>query len=491
MEIVFCERCGVSIPEHQVVGVRQASDGRDLCATCSGPGAVDGDLPLYFCENCSVSIAVSEVITGQARTEGTGYLCGVCARSSPAERSARRTAVERELSRGVSAAEAVAATAAPRTPDAGLVLYFCEGCNASVPAAQVASGRALVRGGRTWCVSCRVRVEAEGVSAPASAGFVPVLAAALLASAATAAGFLAFEGGKAEDEAKARARVTGELEALRSEIRRERLSDAAARDSLQAALGGPLTTLERDLGVVRADARAAREGSERLAAVLGTDRPDRPDRLAVLEGRVGSVEGQMRERFADLEKRIEVQLAAALEQVRLAAEDAAMSGSGGTDPGAGSTSGGGSTDTPPSPDATGPPAGLDDQTQKVIALLKDLDAGVRFSAAIELGKLGNRAVWKALVEALKKDDDVFVRRACVRSLGELKAYDAFPDLVEALTDSEEYVAKQASMVVKEMAGQDFGYKQSQSKSDRKRVAERAGKWWEDNRDRLAPGSTTK
>ena len=468
MEIVFCERCGVSIPEHQVVGVRQASDGRDLCATCSGPGAVDGDLPLYFCENCSVSIAVSEVITGQARTEGTGYLCGVCARSSPAERSARRTAVERELSRGVSAAEAVAATAAPRTPD-----------------------DALVRGGRTWCVSCRVRVEAEGVSAPASAGFVPVLAAALLASAATAAGFLAFEGGKAEDEAKARARVTGELEALRSEIRRERLSDAAARDSLQAALGGPLTTLERDLGVVRADARAAREGSERLAAVLGTDRPDRPDRLAVLEGRVGSVEGQMRERFADLEKRIEVQLAAALEQVRLAAEDAAMSGSGGTDPGAGSTSGGGSTDTPPSPDATGPPAGLDDQTQKVIALLKDLDAGVRFSAAIELGKLGNRAVWKALVEALKKDDDVFVRRACVRSLGELKAYDAFPDLVEALTDSEEYVAKQASMVVKEMAGQDFGYKQSQSKSDRKRVAERAGKWWEDNRDRLAPGSTTK
>ena len=92
------------------------------------------------------------------------------------------------------------------------------------------------------------------------------------------------------------------------------------------------------------------------------------------------------------------------------------------------------------------------------------------------------------MEALRKDDDPFVRRACCRSLGELKAFEAIPALVDALSDGEEYVAKQASMVLREMSGQDFGYKQNQPKGERKKVADRARKWWEENKARLAPGA---
>ena len=83
-EIVFCERCGVSIPEHEIAASRQASGGRDLCPTCLAPSlGSGGDLQLYFCENCRVSIAVSDVLTGAAKPEGAGYLCAVCGRSTP------------------------------------------------------------------------------------------------------------------------------------------------------------------------------------------------------------------------------------------------------------------------------------------------------------------------------------------------------------------------------------------------------------------------
>jgi len=136
----------------------------------------------------------------------------------------------------------------------------------------------------------------------------------------------------------------------------------------------------------------------------------------------------------------------------------------------------------------GPADGLSADAARTVKLLKDPAAEARFAAAIELGKLGEKAAWPHLAEALKGDDDPFVRRACCRSLGELKAYEAFPDLVEALNDGEEYVAKQASIVIKELSGQDFGYKQNQPKGERKKVAGRALKWWEENQARLAPAA---
>ncbi|HEU4394178.1 MAG TPA: HEAT repeat domain-containing protein, partial [Planctomycetota bacterium] len=141
-----------------------------------------------------------------------------------------------------------------------------------------------------------------------------------------------------------------------------------------------------------------------------------------------------------------------------------------------------------------------DAVKRCVALLKDKEIGVRFAAALELGKIaGKRApsgegaatdtadfdyAWPALALSLRKDDDAFVRRACARSLGEIKAWDAFPELAESLLDPEEYVALQASRVLKEMAGQDFGFRQNQAKADRKRVADRAKKWWEENKARI-------
>jgi HEAT repeat protein len=136
---------------------------------------------------------------------------------------------------------------------------------------------------------------------------------------------------------------------------------------------------------------------------------------------------------------------------------------------------------PAESEAVPPPEAENPTVAQNIELLASKDDGVRFAAAIELGRLGDLRAVPALVKGLREDPDVFVRSACSRALGDLKAYKAFLDLVEAMSDGEEYVSKRAALVVKEFSGEDFGYKQGQTKSDRKRVADRARKWWEDNK----------
>ncbi len=459
-EIVFCERCGVSIPESDLPGLRQASGGRDLCRNCVSPGA-PGDLKLYFCENCRVSIAVTDVLTKAAVPEGPGYLCAACGRSTPAERMARRTAVDREM----------AAAPPGRAGPAVDPIYFCDACNSSIPATLVATGRALVRGGRTYCERCRPRLEAAPARARGGAGFLPVLAAALLAAAGTAAGLAWRDAAKEEDRAKDRdAVVDAGMAELRRDLRGARAAADTARE-IADRLDRAQKDLERKLDSVKVEAMAARAAAEKAAA-----QPSGGDRVARVERLVADLQESqklLREDMAVL----------AVERRKPPAQEPAAAPPApppAMDPPPG--------DPPAPPSPPDPAAGPSPQVQRCVALLEDKDAGVRFSAAIELGKLGDRSAWPSLVKRLRADDDPFVRRACARSIGELKAYDAIPDLIEALSDAEEYVAIQSARVIKEMAGQDFGFKQNQVKSERKKVADRAKKWWEENKDRLAPGA---
>ena len=460
-EIVFCERCGISIPETEVTRFREASGGRDLCPNCRVPAGVDeGDLQLYFCENCRVSIAVSDVLTGKAIPEGLGYHCSPCALSTPAERDARRAAVEREMAD-------IAAPPAPFPRTAAAPLYFCEGCNASIPAASVATGRALVDGGRTWCEGCRPR-GAAAHSPGTGGGVVPVVAAALLAAAVTAAGFVVWERSDRDLRGeKAGAERDRELENLRRDVRAARAAADGARSESAERLDRAVKESDRRIEAMRAEVQAARTAAEASASRAGTVGTDR---VAKIESRMGDLEEEMGIGLRSMADKIE----------RVASRTPASV------PGVPPETA--TAPPPPTPTEAPPKAAteLSAEAKRLSELLKDKTAELRFAAAIDLGKLGEKAAWPALVESLKKDDDPFVRRACCRSLGELKAYEAFPDLIHALMDGEEYVAKQASMVIKEMAGQDFAYKQNQTKGDRRKVADRAQKWWEENKARLVP-----
>jgi len=474
-EIVFCERCGVSIPESEVGRARQASGGRDLCPNClRPPREAEGDLRLYFCENCRVSIAVSDVLTGLARPDGAGYLCSVCSRATPAEKVARRTAVERELG----AAGALGASPRPAPPDP---IYFCDVCTASIPAVHVATGRALVQAGRTICERCRHRADSARVHEPAGPGAIPLVAATLLAAAMGAGGWAAWqEWGRADEPAG----PTAEGEALAA-LRRDLVRDRAAA---AAALAEASAKSDRQIRALEAKAAAAADAAaeaRKAAAARGGASEALDDRLGEMDGRMDDIEAEIRS------LRGEIAGTRGLPQEEAAPMPAAE-------------------DPPPAPaaEAPGVPAVApavardpSDEIKRYVALLRDREVGVRFAAALELGKRAAKKAparegaapesadfdyaWPALAQALRKDDDAFVRRACARSLGEIKAWDAFPDLCDALGDAEEFVALQSSRVIKELAGQEFGFRQNQAKTDRKRVSERAKKWWEENKDRIA------
>jgi hypothetical protein len=116
--------------------------------------------------------------------------------------------------------------------------------------------------------------------------------------------------------------------------------------------------------------------------------------------------------------------------------------------------------------------------------LKDLDspdAGVRFSAAVELGRKGNRSVAPALSRVLLEDKDVFVRRAAARSLGELEAWSAVPALIDALADKEYFVGVTAHQALVNITGQDFGLRQGASREEVEALVALARKWWEAHR----------
>jgi hypothetical protein len=490
-EIVFCERCGVSIPEQDVAHARQASGGRDLCRTCLGPDApaavpgvppsAEGDLKLYFCENCRVSIAVSDVLTGTAKAEGPGYLCAVCSRSTPAEKVARRTAVERDMA-------AVAGVPGGAAQPAGDPIYFCDACNSSIPATLVATGRALVSRGRTYCERCRPRVESERSRSGTGVGAAPIVAAAFLAAAATAAIALALQQGVEGSRDKDRdAAVDAALGELRRDVRTARGSAETARDIVERT-DRALREIEGKIGAARSEAQAARAAAERVAS-----QPSGAERVARLERQVADLGEAVKLLREDLATLASERRAAAGPPEKSASDPPPMD----TPPAP--TSG---TEVPPGPaPGSGAPS---PQVQKCIGLLDDKDAAVRFSAAIELGKLGDRSAVPALARRFHGDDDPFVRRACARTIGDLKAYEAFQDLVDGLTDSEEYVALQAYRVImdwvrdnmrrhlghvptereeKEIMAFDFGFKQNQAKGDRRKVGERAKKWWDENKDR--------
>ena len=105
MELYFCTRCGISIPQVEVENGSAGGDGGNyFCAEHRAPaaeapaaggaqdsGAVDDlDVELLFCSNCRVSIPMTDARSGRARRQYGSMLCAVCAKADPGERAARR-----------------------------------------------------------------------------------------------------------------------------------------------------------------------------------------------------------------------------------------------------------------------------------------------------------------------------------------------------------------------------------------------------------------
>ena len=449
MKIYFCEKCGISIPLQEVVGGRAtARDGKTYCHGCNPEIAASSeDLKLYFCDNCKVSIPLQDVITNRARESGDKILCVDCGRLSQTQRAARRDRIQQELE---------------EKEESRYRLHFCDKCNTSIPQSHLVTGRAVVRGGRTFCERCRGRSEKR------KTGSATTVFAVVLLILVFAGGYLALGGGK-NLFSKAPPEVTGPdpLEVLRLEIEESvRETVTEQRRALDARLEMLTETLDRfaersdnfQAGLKSLTEKSVENGTRLAALQLTSD-----ERLSRFDASLRSALDKLAVLTVKIDELKERPVAIA-------------------------PRGGGTERMPergpevqpepepePEPMAEAPP-----QVKTWMEQLADKDAGVRFSAAVELGKSGYKGAAIPLAEVLDNDKDMFVRRAAARSLGELDAWVTVPTLIATLQDKDIFVAIMASKALESITGQNFGFKEGLGRSELRKVVGKAKKWWEEH-----------
>jgi HEAT repeat protein len=466
MDLHFCSRCGISIPQSEIdSGSAGGASGKYFCSEHRGGSAVavaespgDGETPdpeLLFCANCRVSIPLADVKSGRAHREFGSLLCAGCSKSDPGTRAARREAVEAEMAADVDAQDPV-------------VARRCSVCSAVVPYGQIVTGKAKVEGNRVVCERCRAAADATATETPRRGLPSGVIVFAIM----LVAGGLGYYGTqKLLDHRQAPPpKDTGaDVKALRDNVDKlnQRLSEFDGRlaDAIRRS-AQPDERAAADRDSVRADIAKLNQKFEDLNADLRKADIDLAQRVAHLEGLLTGLSDRVR----DLAARA---------------------------PSAPPTAGpadrppdGGGTAAPPAPEPTKPAAPA--VNPQVAKLCKDLldpnaDDGTRFTAATELTTLKDPAAIPSLVKALADDKHYFVRRGCARALGVMRAWLAVPALIKALEDREVYVALAANNALLNVTGNDFGVTQDTPAGQRKTKAQAAEKWWEKNKEKPPEG----
>jgi hypothetical protein len=471
MELHFCSRCGISIPQSEIdTGSATGAGGKYFCsehrsgssvAVAESPhpsGAPSAFAPgedpeLLFCANCSVSIPQGDSKSGRAHREWGSLLCAGCSKADPGERAARKEAVEAEMAADVEAQDPV-------------VARRCSVCSAVVPYGQIVTGKAKVEGNRVVCERCRAAAASTPATAPRE-GMSSGLILAIVVVAAGGIGYLATQAWIDKTKSAGAKDPIAEMKLLKADF-----------DAKVVALDVRLTDAQKKSLVPdeRVAAERARVDAEfaNLRQSLLDVKADISKADVDLQQRVSRIEGQisgLNERMRDLASRSSA--AAVAPPPERPAEPPAAN-----PPRAGN-------DTPPAP-------GPKPVNPAVVKLCKDLldpaaDDGTRFTAATELTTLKDPAAIPSLVKALGDDKHYFVRRGCARALGVMRSWLSVPALIKALEDREVYVALAANIALQNVTGNDFGVTQDTPPGQRKTKAQSAEKWWEKNKEKPPEG----
>jgi len=340
-------------------------------------------------------------------------------------------------------------------------IYFCDGCNASIPLAEIQSGRVTTIKGKLFCPQCLPpRDEGEPATrAPARArtGLLWALVVVLLGwtlwrdlPELLGAG-LGDDAPAAEDGAAAWER---ELQQLGAQLEATR-AEAAERD--------------RRLAFVQADleeVRAATEGLDRsvdqwLAEVdrLGQSQVEAgrliekvehsENRTDVLEERVDAL--------ADIVTGLQQELEVAVANAVAAAEQ-------------GAASDGGTVEGAPEIDPTRAA-----ELESIRKQLLDPDAGVRFDAVDRIVRGRLDELGPELV-AMLDDEDTFVRLHAMQGIGDLGYVEGVWPLLERLSDGSTVVRRTAKEQLVRLTGFDPDFDPSAGKGERERAIERWREW---------------
>jgi hypothetical protein len=472
MDLHFCSRCGISIPQSEIdAGAAAGAGGKYFCSEHRGgssvavaehppelgAGATAGlageDPELLFCANCRVSIPQDDARSGRAHREFGSLLCAGCSKADPGERAARREAVEAEMAADVDAQDPV-------------VARRCSVCSAAVPYGQIVTGKAKVEGNRVVCERCRAATaEAPGEAKPS--GMSPGLVFAIVILAAGGLGYFATQAWIDHDKKSTALKESTNEDRVRADVdMRFQTFDAKLTDALKKSQ-------EPDKDAVAARQRADAEIAN-LRQVITDLRAEKAKSEADLAQRATKLEVEveaLKERIRDLAVR-----PAAAAPATPAPEEKRPEAS---------------TPAPPAGPAPGPAPKSDAVDPAVAKLCKDLlespDDGTRFAAARELTTLKDPNAIPSLVKALADDKHYFVRRGCARALGVIKAWLAVPALIHALEDREVYVALAANIALQNVTGFDAQVTQDTPAGQRKIKAQAAEKWWEKNKEHPPDG----
>lgn len=368
-------------------------------------------------------------------------------------------------------------------------LEFCDICNESVPAPDLAAGRAHRRGGRVICATCE-RAMGVQTNTPSSP---PEAAAGATAVEVTPQAPVTAVVPAVNTVAPARSGGAGWLALIALVLAVVLGVSLSSRlDLLEGESGKGFTAVQRDLQNGRQDQR---EALKRLDLVLNTQ----------LEGLVAQLQAQreldqagllqLTEQISVLRERA-AGIAATLDGFRaqfiqLSAEQGAQQAREGTALAALGERMRAQEDQLIAVEGTlralslapiamvgGSPKGSTAPGwAEVLGDLSSDNPGLRLDAVYSLGSSQDPTVIPYLIPMVK-DSDVFVRMAACRTLSDLDARIAVPDLIEALNDPATVVREAAVVALRRITKRGMRFDPLGSPADRSQRVAKWLDWWQ-------------
>ena len=340
----------------------------------------------------------------------------------------------------------------------GMKIYFCDGCNESIPLGDIQAGQVTAIKGKLFCRNC---IPVGGVAQPTAApsrraATSPVLGVLVV---------LVFAWAVWDITGAAGLHGTGDgadIHDVRGDAADRRLDALAADIAMLQQRGDELARTvdfqRADMDALRqADAEARRaidkvtmqaDGLTRGQADMGSLIEKihlSENRSEVLESRLNVLADKV---YAQ-EKKLEVGLAAA------AASQPLMPVESGSSPGVDPT--------------------LQAQLDAIRRQLLDPDPGQRFDGVHKVGTLRLKELAPDLVGMLR-DEDPFVRERAMSVLGDFGHVDAVPALLDALEDPLPTIRRTAADTLVRLTGFDPGYDPRGTKGERDKAITRWRDW---------------
>lgn len=338
-------------------------------------------------------------------------------------------------------------------------IYFCDGCNESIPLGDIQAGQVTAIKGKLFCRNCIPGGGTAPVAASAPAwrsGSSPVLVALVILLTVWAVWDVSGAAGwrgppdAVDDNDRRGDAVDRRLEALDDDLG----AQAARVNELERTLDfqrGDMDALRqadaearRSIDKLQMDADRLTRGQADMGSLIEKIHLSE-NRSEVLESRLNVLADKV---YAQ-EKKLEVGLAAAAASQPLVAPE-------------GSTS--------PAVDPT-----LQAQLEAIRRQLLDTDPGQRFDGVHKVGTLRLKELAPELVGMLR-DEDPFVRERAMSVLGDFGHVEAVPALLDALEDPLPTIRRTAADTLVRLTGFDPGYDPRGTKGERDKAITRWRDW---------------